>query len=554
MTQDPDIHWLRTRWGLPRDAEPHVRRLLEAEAEGGTACALEDPPAGWGHAAVPAESDATSPLVLVGTNDGLFLQSRRLFSAERLIARRLHDLAARENAAPDGRLLAALFPGADSSDPQRTAAQLAASRHLTIITGGPGTGKTYTAARALALLVAQGIDPHRIRLAAPTGKAADRMKASITASIGTMPADFAALCGDLPAVAQSSSTLHRLLGGDPRSGRCRFHAGNRLPCSVLVVDECSMVDVLVWRALLDALPDDARLILAGDPFQLESVGAGSIFRDLANHASAGPGPLSPGFVELAAAHRFKDRPAIAELAAAIRRGDQETVLSLLNKARDVRVADGVSFLPAGDRPLRVDQLPGEILGKLASVASAADPQTALGLLGGICVLTAHRRFGGGADALGARIEQHLSSLSTTRNHPVIIDRNDPATGLRNGTVGIIHQADDGTRRAWFPSPDGTAQSMPIGRLPDHSPAWAITIHRSQGSEYDDVLVVLPHEDSPLATRELLYTAITRARRNLHIHGHPEAIRRAVSAGSRRTTLLSAAIDACRPVPATSPPS
>lgn len=554
MKHDPDILWLRERWGLPPAAEQHVRRLVEAEAAGGTACLLEDEPSDWGRAAAPAKDASCSPLVLVPSEDRLFLQSRRLFTTERVIACKLRALAAHAGGAIDDALLDALFPDVDSSGGQRQAVRLAATRRLIVITGGPGTGKTYTVARALALLAAQGLDPARIKLAAPTGKAADRMKTSVAASIATLPRQFPASPDDLLTVASSAGTLHRLLGSDARSGRCRFHAGNRLHCSVLVVDECSMVDVFVWRALLEALPDDARLILVGDPFQLESVGTGSIFRELANLAASGDVHLSHGFVELTHSHRFQDRPAIGELAASIRRGDAATALSLLESSRGPEAPAGVTFLPAGDRPLAVDQLPASLLEKLRAIATAEDPGTALELLSGVCVLTAHRRFGGGAEALGARIEQHMASLTGTRNHPVIIDRNDPATGLSNGTLGIIREDDDGTRRAWFPGSDGTPRHIPLGRLPEHSPAWAVTIHRAQGSEYDEVLVVLPREDSPLATRELLYTGITRARRNLHVHGHAEAVRQAVRADSRRMTLLSAALQSCQPTAATAPPS
>lgn len=544
MTHEPHIRWLHERWELPHDAEIHVRGLFEAEAKGGTAFPLADQSGKWGKAALYADAEGVSPLVLVPGEGQVFLQSRRLFAAENLIARKLHALANAGNEAVDTDLLYALFSNADPFDAQRTAAGLAAGRRLAIITGGPGTGKTYTLARALALLVAQGEDIRRIKLAAPTGKAADRMKSSITASVAALPPDFPASSGDLLAVASTSTTLHRLLGCDPRSGRCRFHAGNPLPCSVLVVDECSMIDVFVWRALLEALPGDARLILVGDPFQLESIGMGRIFRELAQHAGRGKGPLSRSLVELTAPHRFKDRPAIGELAGAIRRGDGPAVLTLLQNSHNAEDSRGVTFLPADVHQLGVSHLPVSILEKLQSVASAEHPRDALALLSGVCVLTAHRHFDGGADALGARIEKYMSSLSTTRNHPVIIDRNDPATGLRNGAVGVISKAPGGERRAWFPGPDGNPREFATARLPAHSPAWAVTIHRSQGSEYDDVLVVLPRGDSPLATRELLYTAITRARKNLHIHGHPDAILRAVAADSRRTTLLATALEAC----------
>jgi exodeoxyribonuclease V alpha subunit len=534
-TNNPDISWLCERWGLPDGAVPHVLRLLETEAHGGTACPVTDPPDDWGPAAQPAAGTATSPLVLVETDGLTHLQSRRLFAAEHLIARRLRMLAAREAAPADERLLDALFPANVSGNPQRTAAVMAVQRHLAVITGGPGSGKTFTMARVLALLLAAGLDRSRIKLAAPTGKAAERMRTSISAAADALPADFPATRTDLLAIAESSGTLHRLLGADPSGGSCRFHSGHPLPCSVLVVDECSMIDVFAWRALLDALPADARLILLGDPCQLESVGMGCIFREIADPC---PGaPLSGCVVELTTAHRFKGRPAISLLASAIRRGDGGGAATLLEEAHG---DEGLSFLASDGHPLAPDRIPPAILAHLQSIATADDPGEALGLLGRACILTAHRRFADGADALGARIEEHFTVLGTARNHPLIINRNDPVSGLRNGTVGIIRE-DAGARRAWFSGPDGQPRAWSVAALPEHSPAWAITIHRSQGSEYDDVLVVLPRGDSPLATRELLYTAITRARRNLYIHGHIDAVRQAVAAESRRSSLLSVAL-------------
>lgn len=523
---NPDLAWLQSRWELPDDAAGEISRYLAAEAEGSTAVEILQEPSGWGRAA--AAPGAGSPLVLVEHAGRRFLQSRQLFRAEASIARRLRALAAIAFPPPPEDRLARLFPGAGADDRQLRAARTAASRALTLITGGPGTGKTHTLARILALLAAEGVAVDRIRLAAPTGKAADRMKKAVSESLGAL--DGAA---EIARVADSSSTLHALLGYNPSSGACRFDAGHPLPCSVLIVDECSMVDALLWRALLEALPPDVRLILLGDPNQLESVGQGNVFAELARLSATAP--LAECHVHLTEARRFRDRPAILALAGALERSDASAAEEVL--AGDG--AGGVVWIPHEDGPLPLSAFPGAIREALEAVATAPTPGDALARLGAVCVLTAQREHFVGARAMSAAIQAEMAERPDTRNHPVIINRNDPETGLRNGSVGVFHREADGRRQAYFPAVNGELRPFSAASLPDHSPAWAITIHRSQGSEYDEVLVLLPQETSPLATRELLYTAITRARRTVFIAGSPAAIRKAAASPSARRTLLGA---------------
>lgn len=528
-----DISWLQSRWQLPASRVPDILQYRQAEAQGSTACPVEDP-ADWGAAA--SETAPDSPLVLVRHKGRTFLQSRRLHRAEAGIARHIHRRAAAEFPESPAEQLDRLFPGASSPDLQREAARRAATRALTVITGGPGTGKTHTLARALALLAAGGIPTAQIRLAAPTGKAADRMKKAVADSLAGLDPSFHALTPDLTRIANAASTLHSLLGYHPGTGRCRFDALHPLPCAVLIVDECSMVDALLWHTLLDALAPDTRLVLLGDPNQLESVGQGSVFAELARIAATG-GPLSACHVHLTEARRFRDRPAILALSHALENVDADAAERLLSEADDG--AQGVSWIPSSGGPLPCTKFPGDILDALKTVARAPTPDAALEALGTVCVLTAQREFFVGAKAMSAAIDAHLSTLPEVRNHPVIINRNDPQTGLRNGSVGIIHTDDTGARRAFFRMVSGGLQEFSLARLPDHSPAWAITIHRSQGSEYDSVLVILPQETSPLATRELLYTAITRARHSVHIAGTLASIRKAVLTPSSRHTLLAA---------------
>lgn len=537
----PEIQWLEDNWGLPKTAAPLVEKLLETEALGSTACPLDET-ADFGNAASRPEEDAQTPLVLVKQGGCGYLQSRRLFAAEQAIAKKLAALAAEKEESCDETELACVFPGTKNGDRQLLAAASTLRRRLTVITGGPGTGKTYTVARILALLVARGTDPADIALSAPTGKAADRMRAAVAASLDTLPESHTAGRESLAKIAASSRTLHSLLGYHPGRGTCEFNGDNHLPCRVLVVDECSMVDVFLWRAVVEALPDDVKVILVGDPDQLESVGTGNVFTELVRLSLAADGPLSGVAVQLTEARRFKDCPDIAKLAGAIRDNDAEVAATLLARCKGADASAGVSWLDSGSNEVEAENFPERVKDALAAAAGARTAEQAIDKLQEVCVLTAQRRYFVGARATGEKIERWLRRRGEIVNQAVIIDVNDRGTGLRNGTVGVIRCEPDGSRRFYSRSAAGEIRSYAPAQLPEHSPAWAITVHRSQGSEYDDVLVILPREESPLATRELLYTAITRAKKRVYVAGSMEAVRKAVETPAKRITLLSSALD------------
>lgn len=538
MNSSPDIEWLQRKWGLPGEAVPAVLALLKEESRGSTACAIGAEVRDFGNAAGDAEG--TTPLVITEHAGGRFLQSRRLHRAEREIAGRLLELAGNESPLPfAAKALPKLFPGAGENGRQPDAARAAMTRQLAVITGGPGTGKTYALARILALLVASGIPADMIRLAAPTGKAADRMKAAVSDSLAGLPDGFKKHMDSLARIAESGMTLHKLVGYNPQKGRARFDASQPLPCRVLIVDECSMVDVMLWRTVLLALPRDARLVLIGDPNQLESVGEGNVFAEVVRSASVPGSALAPTHVHLTEARRFKDRPDILAFARALERSDPVAAAEILERAEGPGAPRGIGWLKCPGAVLPCADFPRPVLESLEKVARASTPQDALDALGKICILTAQRDFFVGSQAMSAAIGQHFFQQEGARNQPVIINRNDPETGLRNGTVGVIHTDADGRRKAWFHAGDGRLKEVPVAKLPDFSPAWAITIHRSQGSEYDDVLVVLPREESPMTTRALLYTAITRAKRTVYIAGELGSVKKAATTTSDRRTMLAA---------------
>ncbi len=583
----PEIELLVRRWHLPPDRIPLVRRLLEAEHEGATALALAgspclpslpnratSPDAAWGgvcHLLPPHPGAALAldprPLVLRTHAGGWHLQPWRYFRAEETIAREL--LARADQAAPPLRrpaldLLTDLGP-AELNERQSRAVACALEHRLAVVTGGPGTGKTHTLARLLALLVAA--DPARppaVRLAAPTGKAADRMKEAVEAAADRLPDSIPAAARlVLQQAAAGACTLHRLLGFNPATGRCDHGPHHPLRSDVVIVDECSMVDTLLWQTLLAALAPATRLVLVGDPHQLESVAAGDVLGSILRFARSRPDtPLARVCTALTESHRFRHRPAIGRLAAAVvglRADEARELLSLHPPPADgTAPAGGVVWLGEPGSRLAWEDLPGVVRDSILAVADAALPEEALAALGRVRLLTAHREHALGAAGLNAALHQHLlarAGRGRIPNQPVIVNVNDPETGLTNGSVGVVMER-EGTRAAWFPAASAAAapRRIALSQLPDHSPAWAMTIHRSQGSEFDHVVVVLPSADSPLATRELLYTGLTRARECVHVWGGEATVRAALGERALRCTLLEASLQAATAGAASSGPA
>ncbi|MGD9948407.1 MAG: exodeoxyribonuclease V subunit alpha [Desulfobulbus sp.] len=495
---------------------------------------------------VVGEPGSFTPLILDRDNK-LFLY--RYHAYEERIAQTLRNRA--ENRLPVDEaqvlpLLDRLFPSDEHGiDWQRAAAVLALFKSLVIISGGPGTGKTYTVARILALLTGLAPDKLRIALVAPTGKAALRLQESIQqARVGL--ADVAETVFALQA-----QTLHRLLGFQVNRPGFRHNRTNPLHLDLLVVDEASMIDVGLMAALLEALPPRCRIILLGDRDQLASVEAGNLFADLCGQGEIGwseslvratkpllgtitpsagalSNPLADSLVLLRTSRRFASGSGIGALAQAINSGLAEPVNRVLSTSwPDVDFIDAT----AAQTPL----IRKRLLGFLEPLFAAASPQAALQALTAGRILSALREGPNGVEGVNRMVQMHLRRMRAIPPEaryypgmPILISRNDYQLGLFNGDTGVLWPDDQGLLHGWFEQDTGGLRSFSLARLPAWQPSYAMTVHKSQGSEFDQVLLLLPQEDAPVLTRELLYTGITRAKRRLTIFSTQELFLRTTS--------------------------
>jgi len=454
----------------------------------------------------------------------------------------LDDLTSRAASTPptDATLLAAslarVFPD-PGYDEQRAACTHAASQWTTVITGGPGTGKTTAVAGLLVALHEQAEargDHLRIAMAAPTGKAAARLEQAVRDNARAFDeADRARLAG------VSAMTLHRLLRTHPGNRtRFRHHRGNRLPHDLVVVDETSMVSLTMMARLLEAVRPDARLVFVGDPDQLSSVDAGAVLTDLVRGFE---GRADSPVAALHRTHRYGDE--IRALAEALRVGDADAAIEALRAGHE-QVEWVTDPDPAS--AIRATSLPAALA--VRDAAAAGDRAKALAALDRHRLLCAHRDGPFGVRHWNRRIEQWLTQetgdpLYDTAylGRPVLVTANDYTLGIYNGDTGVVVDTPAGRRVALATSTgalDGVLSLAP-SRLGDVETLHAMTIHKSQGSQADVVTVLLPDEESRLLTRELFYTAVTRARTKVRVIGPEAAVRAAIARQAQRASGLRA---------------
>ena len=489
-----------------------------------------------------------APLIL-DQSDRLYLQRYWKYEDElgRNLQARLREKPPRDFDLADlAQSIAELFPG--PSDLQKVAAFVAATSRLCVISGAPGTGKTRTIALICALLmILAGKDELSFALAAPTGKAAARLKETIAQTGASLHLRRAL---KLPA---DASTIQRLLGARGDSLHFRHNAKNPLTADVVIVDEASMIDLALLAKLFDAIRPEARIILVGDKDQLASVEAGSAFRDICtpgfklgisaslaeafakttgeklDGTSAERAPIHSVVVELRRNYRFSPGAGIGELSNAVNWGDAKAAIAVLKSGGPVRWRPTPS-LRNFERELRERIFP-----RFEKLLRLSDPAIALKQLGEFAVLCALRRGPFGAETVNALLEGMLRETGliegTGRYHagePIIIVRNDYNIGLFNGDLGIVlTDIVTGELRVFFRGEGEEVLNFAPGRLPAHEPAFALTVHKSQGSEFHDALVILPERDAPVLTRELLYTGITRVRETVEVWSSEEILRQTI---------------------------
>ncbi len=489
---------------------------------------------------VVAESGTETPLI-IDKHNRLYLQ-RYWYHEQRVI----EELKKRATASVGNvdltkavTILKELFSDSLQSE-QAVAVATSLINSLTIITGGPGTGKTYTVLRLMTLLQQiEDKEPYRIAIAAPTGKATARLSESIVQGSDDLKQHFA-----LSLEYVEITTIHRLLKPHPSGSGFRFNRDNKLHYDLLIVDEASMIDLPLMSHLLAAIPDHTRVVFLGDHNQLASVEAGSVLGDLCggydenrfsnqqletlsilgisehNNPVNEAQTLDNHIVHFNKSYRFSDESGIAALASGLKNGNSETVLKVLSdtKRQDVRWYDS-SMVDV------MDTITSLAVEHYQNYIRETEPEKVLKAFGEFQVLAATVAHQYGVDNLNLKIEQALVNSGLIKRDdrfylylPVMITRNDYHHQLFNGDIGIIlpDPEDLARRRAWFMNESGELRSILPSRLPECKTVYAMTIHKSQGSEFDHVAVILPEYDLPLLGRELIYTAVTRAKQSVTV--------------------------------------
>jgi exodeoxyribonuclease V alpha subunit len=490
-----------------------------------------------------------APLIL---DDQARLYLHRYWKYETDLASAIKRLAQESTLQVNSKLLgeglSRLFPAeaAAEVDWQMVAAFAAIRKRLCIISGGPGTGKTRTVVLLLTLLLEKADNANlRIALAAPTGKAAARLQEAVKNAKTALPCSQE-IKDKLP---EEASTIHRLLRSVPDSPYFRHDADNPLPVDVVIVDEASMVDLALMAKLVAAIPSSARLILLGDKDQLASVEAGAVLADICNAGAQRvfsrefsgqfaditgkklpPGSVSPGpselgdcIVELRKNYRFGEQSGIYKLSQAVNDGDAQRAIEVLRDAGgspDSQISWRLSPEPAKLK----EALKPHVLNNFTAYLKCENPEAALRCFGQFRILCAVRNGPLGVENINRLVEEILADaglIEASGNYhagrPLLITRNDYNLRLFNGDIGVLLQdAKRGELRAYFSGPEESLRDFLPLRLPVHETAYAMTVHKSQGSEFERVLMILPAEDSAILTRELIYTGLTRASKQVEL--------------------------------------
>lgn len=538
------------------------------------------------HCVSQSNDDFSSPIIL--DNGLLYLQ--RMWSYEEKVAqffRQEHSIVdIDENELI--KVLNQLFPATKESQEtnwQKVAASVAITSPISIISGGPGTGKTTTVAKILAAFVMlTSNEKPIIQLAAPTGKAAARL----TESLGKALAQLNLSEEENKWMPKQAQTIHRLLGAQPESQQVRYHKDNPLQLDILVVDEASMVDLPMMARLIDALPSKCHVIFLGDKDQLASVEAGAVLGDICRFSEDGfsqkrfdqinqltQGELvkstdiipvsqtpvsvvSDSLCLLRKSYRFGEDSGIGQLALAVNKGQAKTTIALLKKAevspQQLEIAlepQDVSFIALESKEsylLMIQDAVNAYREYLTLVSQKASPDIILNAFNQYRLLCARREGSFGVSGLNDRIEMLLHRQRLIRRptnsyqsdyigRPIMIQRNDSTLGLFNGDIGIMLNNDEGEMKAFFQLPDGKLKAIQPSRLPQHETAYVMTVHKSQGSEFTHTALVLPDKFSPVVSRELLYTALTRAKQKLSLYASESMVKMAIQTRIQRRSGL-----------------
>lgn len=517
---------------------------------------------------MPAISNGEQPAPLVYDRDRLYLY--RYWQYETNVA----DYLTRQSGLDNTDIKAAidrLFASDEELNWQKVATALAATRSFAVISGGPGTGKTTTVTKLLALLVEQGRANNRIpeiKLVAPTGKAAARLTESISGALDKLGCEE-----DITeAIPTQAGTIHRLLGVIPNSPRFRHNRDNKLHLDILVVDEASMVDLPMMSRLLEALPDKARLILLGDRDQLASVEAGSVLGDICLAADVGYSAEQTATLEqltgyslqeyqsglnttagdhlcmLRKSFRFHEGSGIGNLARAVNEQNTQELHRVLTAGYQDIAAYSVND---EDYEQLIQQCVNGYSQYLNLIKNKESDQEIINAFNQFQLLCALRQGRFGVSGLNETIENSLRSSrlipATTdsvwyEGRPVLITRNDHGLGLYNGDIGITVRDEDGQLRVMFELPGKIIKHLLPSRLPEHETVYAMTIHKSQGSEFAHTVMVLPDQINPVVTRELVYTGITRAKKQLDLYCDRPVLIRAINSPTTRASGLQSRLE------------